>query len=322
MSSSSGRLAHLPVSLFASVMGIGGLSLAWRRASLVWGAPAGVAEALFWVALATFVGVGVAYAAKWLRHPAAALAELRHPVRMTFVPTITISLLVLATAGQDLLPSAARVAWWAGAVGHLTLTIVVMSLWFGRHDIVLDHVTPAWFIPIVGNVIAPLAAPSIGSVELAWFSFGVGLVFWVGLLPILLRRVLLHGSALPLKLTPTLAIFIAPPAVIGLSWVALTEPAPGDPVFRIFHAATVMFVLMLLAQLPLLIRVPFALPFWAYTFPLAAAAVIATAAAGSLPGTAYDVVAVALLATATLVVGAVAALTLRAAFRHEICVPD
>ncbi len=318
----AGGLQHLPVPLFATVMGLGGLSLAWRRAAVVWDVPAWPAQTLFWLALAVFVVVATAYAAKWLRHPSAARAELRHPIRMTFAPAITIDLIVLATAGQDLLPTAASVAWWVGAVGHLTLTLVVMSAWFGRHDIVLDHVTPAWFIPVVGNVITPLAAREIGSVELAWLSFGVGIVFWMALLPIVLRRVLLHGQSLPLKLMPSIAIFIAPPAVAGLSWLSLTEATPDDPVFRILFAATVMFAAMVLAQAPMLARVPFGVPWWATTFPLASASAIATAAAGRLPGPAYDVLAVALLALATLVVTAVAALTVRAALRRQICVPE
>ncbi len=317
-----GRLQHLPLPLFATVMGLGGLSLAWRRAAVAWEVPDWPAQMLFWLALAAFVIVATAYAAKWVRHPAAARAELRHPVRMTFAPAITIDLLVLATAGQDLLPTAATVAWWVGALGHLLLTVVVMSAWFGRHDIVLDHVTPAWFIPVVGNVVTPLAAREIGSVELAWFSFGVGVVFWLGLLPIVLRRVLLHGQSLPIKLLPSIAIFIAPPAVAGLSWLALTEQTPDDPVFRILFAATVMFTAMVLAQAPMLARVPFGVPWWATTFPLASASAIATAAAGRLPGTAYDVLAVGLLALATAVVAAVAALTVRAALRRQICVPE
>lgn len=303
-------------------MGLGGLSLAWRRAAVVWEVPAWPAQALFWLALAVFVVVSTAYAAKWVRHPDAARAELRHPIRMTFVPAITIDLIVLATAGQDLLPTVATVAWWVGAVGHLLLTVVVMSAWFGRHDIVLDHVTPAWFIPVVGNVITPLAVRELGSVELAWFSFGVGVVFWIALMPIVLRRVLLHGQSLPLKLMPSIAIFIAPPAVAGLSWLALTESSADDPVFRILFAATVMFTAMVLAQAPMLARVPFGVPWWATTFPLASASAIATAAAGRLPGTAYDVLAVALLALASLVVASVAALTVRAAVRGQICVPE
>lgn len=317
----AGRLQYLPVTVFSSVMGIGGLGLAWRRAARVWGLPEWPAELLFWTALAVFAIVTAAYLAKWVRFPAAALAELRHPIRMAFVPTITISLLVLATAGQDLVPSAAKVAWWAGGVGHLVLTVVIVSTWFTREDIGLSQVTPAWFIPVVGNVITPLSAASLGSVELAWFAFGVGLVFWAALLPLLLFRLLLHDAPLPPKLLPTLAIFSAPPAVIGLSWVALTEH-PGDPVSRIFYAATVMFVILLAAQVPRLARVPFGLPWWAYTFPLAAATVSAVAMAGDLPGAAYDAVALTLLAVSTLVVVVVAALTLRAVAHHEICVPE
>ena len=37
--STGGRLEHLPVALFSAVMGLGGVSLAWRRAALVWGVP-------------------------------------------------------------------------------------------------------------------------------------------------------------------------------------------------------------------------------------------------------------------------------------------
>ena len=71
----AGRLQHLPITLFASVMGLGGLSLAWRRAALVWGVTPRISEAIFWVALATFGLLAGLYAAKWARHPAAARAD-------------------------------------------------------------------------------------------------------------------------------------------------------------------------------------------------------------------------------------------------------
>ncbi|MBL8931042.1 MAG: SLAC1 anion channel family protein [Kineosporiaceae bacterium] len=318
-------LAHLPVTLFASVMGIGGLSLAWRRAARVWQLPTWPAHSLFWLACAVFVVVAIAYAAKWIRYPAAARAELRHPIRMAFVPTITIALLILATAGQDLLPGPARVAWWAGAVGHLALTVAVLSAWFGRPDIGLTQMTPAWFIPIVGNVITPLAAPELGSIDLAWFAFGVGLVFWIGLLPILLLRVLVHVDPMPAKLLPTLAIFIAPPAVTGLSWQALTgrsgDPS-ADPVAMILQAVTIMFVLLVLGQAGRLRSLPFALPWLAYTFPSAAAAASAVAMAGVRPGVAYDGIAAVLLGLATVVVLSVVLGVVRLAVRGDLLRPE
>lgn len=314
-------LAHLPVTLFSSVMGLGGLSLAWRRADRVWDLPSW--PALVFLALATvaFVVVAGLYAAKWARHPTAARAELAHPVRMTFAPTATISLLVLATAGQDVAPALASVLWWVGALGHLSATIAIISVWFARADIVHASVTPAWFIPVVGNVITPLAAAELGSVELAWFAFGVGIVFWVALLPLLLQRVVLHEPPLPAKLLPTIAIFAAPPAVSLLSWQALTGSV-DDPVGRVLYAAAMVFVALLLAQVRRLRHLPFALPAWAYTFPLAAAAAAAVAMAGARPQVAYDVVAAALLGATTVLVLAVAALTLRAARRRQICVPE
>ncbi len=318
---SSGSLAHLPVTLFASVMGLGGLSLAWRRAALSWGVPQWPSLALLALATTAFVVVGTLYIVKWLRHPAAARAELRHPVRMTFAPTITISVLVLATAGQSVAPGLASALWWIGAVGHLAATAAVLSAWFSRPDIGPGAVTPAWFVPVVGNVITPLAAARLGSLELAWFAFGVGIVFWLALLPLLLQRVLLHDPPLPSKLLPTIALFIAPPAVAMLSWEALTGVADG-PVVRVLYAATMFFVVLLLAQVPRLRRLPFALPAWAYTFPLAAASAAAITMATARPQPAYDVVAVLLLGGTTVLVLAVAALTLRAAARRQICVPE
>ncbi len=314
-------LAHLPVTLFSTVMGLGGVSLAWRRAAHVWDVADWPALVFLALAVVAFAVVGSAYVAKWVRYPSAARAELRHPIRMTFAPTITISLLVLATAGQSVAPGVASVLWWLGAVGHLVATVAVITAWFGRADIVHASVTPAWFIPVVGNVVTPLAAAEIGSVELAWFSFGVGVVFWLGLLPLLLQRVLVHEAVLPGKLLPTVAIFIAPPAVAMLSWAALTGDA-GDPVARVLWAAAMAFVLVLAAQVGRLHAIPFALPYWAYTFPLAAGAAAAIAMAGARPQAAYDVVAVLLLAVTTLLVLYVLVMTLRAVARRQVCLPE
>ena len=315
------RLPHFPVSLFASVMGVGGLSLAWRRAAGVLSWPVAVAQGLFWAAAALFLGLLVVYLAKWVKHPEAARAELRHPIRMAFVPTITIAILILATAGQDLMPPVAKVAWWVGAIGHLALTAVTLSAWFTRRDIGAGMITPAWFIPVVGNVITPLAAPTLGSMELAWFAFGVGMTFWVALLPLLLQRVLTHEQPLAPKLTPTLAIFVAPPAVAMLSWQSLTGRL-DDPPARILFSAALGFLVLLALQLPLLRTIPFAVPAWAYTFPLAAAAAATLAVAGDRHQAFSTALAIAVLALATVVVTGVAVLTGRAALRGQICIPE
>ena len=315
------RLAHFPVTLFSSVMGLGGVALAWRRAAAVWDLPEWPYLAFLAMAVLAFLVVGGLYALKWLRHPDAARAELSHPVRMAFAPTLTIAVLVLATALSQIAPTLAGVLWWVGALGHLAATVAVLTAWFGRADILAGHVTPAWFIPVVGNVITPLAAPSVGSVDVAWIAFGVGVMFWLGLLPLLLQRLLTHHEPLPDKLLPTMAIFIAPPAVTLLSWQSLTD-AVADPLSRILYAATMIFAVLLLAQVGRLRALPFALPFWAYTFPFGAAAVAAATMAGQVDGLGDDHAAQLHHAGATVLAVVVSVLTLRAAAAGRICVPE
>ena len=58
------------------------------------------------------------------------------------------------------------------------------------------------------------------------------------------------------------------------------------------------------------------------TTAAAAAAAAAVSMAGARPQVTYDVIAVVLLACTTVLVLAVAGLTLRAAARREICVPE
>jgi tellurite resistance protein len=83
-----------------------------------------------------------------------------------------------------------------------------------------------------------------------------------------------------------------------------------------------MFTMLLFAQAVRLRAIPFALPYWAYSFPLAAASVAAIAMAQARDSAAYDVVGAVLLGLTTLVVLVVGALTVRAAAHRQICVPE
>ena len=71
-SSPGGRLAHLPVTLFSAVMGLGGVALAWRRAAVVWDAPEWPFHGFLVLATLAFLVIGTLYAAKWVRHVEAA----------------------------------------------------------------------------------------------------------------------------------------------------------------------------------------------------------------------------------------------------------
>src|SRR5689334_2933075 len=77
--------------LFASVMGLSGLTLAWRVAHTSLGLPAVVGEAVGALALGVFLLLAVAYLTKLARHPEVVHAEFHHPVAGSFFGTIVIA---------------------------------------------------------------------------------------------------------------------------------------------------------------------------------------------------------------------------------------
>ena len=68
---SESRLAHLPVSIFSTVMGLTGLAIAWQKAQSALGAPAAVWQTLAALTSMLFIGLLVLYGIKILRFPAA-----------------------------------------------------------------------------------------------------------------------------------------------------------------------------------------------------------------------------------------------------------
>lgn len=315
----SRRLAHLPIGVFAVVMGIGGTSLAWRRAVPALHAPRLAADALAWTALVVFVLIAVAYLSKVVLHPAAVRAEWRHPVALAFAPTSSIAMLLLATAFLDTAPTLSAVLWWPGAAAQLVLTLDILRVWISDQRFRPQHVHPAWFIPVVGNLVVPLAGVHHAPLDVSWFFFGVGLVYWLALLGVVLNR-LFVGGELPSALAPTLAILIAPPAVGALSW-RLLGGSSGDPFGKVLIAVAVFQALLLLTQVRQLLRVPFALTTWALSFPLAGLATALLSAGYDADDLAHLWLGTLALITVSVVIAALAARTLIAIRRRELCRP-
>lgn len=212
--------------------------------------------------------LGTVFALKAIRHPAAIVAGWSHPVRLAFFPAIAITLLLFATFLQEQAPGIAHAVWIVGATLQAILTLAVISVWISHRAFGQGQLSPAWFIPAVGNVIVPLAGVSLGHAEASWFFFSVGLLFWPVLLTLVFNRLIFHDP-LPGKLRPTLVILVAPSAVAFLSWLPLTE-GEIDGTARILINIGYFFNALITLQIPALARLPFSLQFWALSFPLAA----------------------------------------------------
>ncbi len=262
--SSAPWLAHVPVPLFAVVMGVCGLGLAWRKAHVVLHVPKEFSNAALLFAASVFVAIALLYALKAARHPAAVAEEFHHPIRANFFPAISISILLLSKAALSLDGPWALLLWACGASIHLAFTLILIQRWIvDNHDI--RHSNPAWFIPVVGNILVPLTGVPLGFTEISWFFFAIGFGFWVVLFTIVFYRIVFHDQ-LAAKFMPTLFILIAPPSIGFISYVGLIDGV--DPFARILYYLGLFLGLLVLTMARQFLRVPFAVSWWAYTFPL------------------------------------------------------
>jgi tellurite resistance protein len=313
------RLAYFPISAFSIIMGLTGLALAWRQAERLYELRLPVALAATVFSAGLFVVFLLIYAAKLLSYRGQVAQEWGHPVKLNFFPTISISLLLLASATLELSPTLSYWLWVLGTVLQLALTLYVLSVWIHHTKFEIHHITPAWFIPVVGNIIVPIAGIHHAPAETSWFFFSVGIVFWIVLLTINFYRFIFH-QPLPERMLPTLFILLAPPAVGFVAYVNLTGAV--DPFARVLFYIAVFLFLLLVAQSDKFLRIRFTLSWWAYSFPLAALAAAAYRFHQLDQAPAFALMGGIFLALLSIIVLILVTHTILAAFRGQICVPD
>jgi tellurite resistance protein len=263
-------LAHLPLPLLAMPMGLGGVGLAWRQAHPMLGVPAAIGEALLLLTALVWVGIVALQLARLLRHPEAVMEEVGHPVRVAFAAAPTIGLMILSAAALPYAPGFAATLWSIAVALHLLVAMLLLRrVLGGRGDPAM--IAPPLLIPLVGNILAPIFGVPMGFVDMSWIMFGVGLVLWLAVLPLLLYR-LFAGPALPPPLVPSLVILLAPPAVGAVALAALTGQA-GGPAFGLAGVA-LLIAAVLLSLASEIARIPFGMPWWGVTFPTAAFAIM------------------------------------------------
>jgi tellurite resistance protein len=309
------RLAHFPISVFGMTMGLFGLALALHAGGLEL-----PSVLVGYATLVLLVILGGFFALKAVRHPAAIAAEWGHPVRLAFFPAMSISLLLLATFLREGRPGLAGPIWIVGAGAQAILTLAVINAWISHRAFGPGQLSPAWFIPAVGNVIAPLAGVPVGHVELSWYFFAIGLLFWIVLLTLVFNRLIFHDP-LPGKLRPTLVILVAPPAVAYLSWLMLNG-GEVDALARILLNIGYFFAALVALQVPALMKLPFALSFWALSFPLAALTTASFRHAALTGSGFHQGLGLVLLGLLALTIAGLILRTIRAALAHEICQPE
>lgn len=313
------KLEHFPITFFAMIMGMTGLTLVWEKASSVFGAPPIIGHILLILTACLFSILVLVYLLKILFQTPAVLHEFQHPIKLSFFPAFSISLILLSVATLEISTQLSLYIWASGSALHLLFTVYVLNQWIHHPKFQITHMTPAWFIPVVGNILVPIAGVEHGYTEVSWFFFSIGLIYWIVLKTLVLNRMMFHDP-MPQKLLPTMFILVAPPAVGFISYMKLNGEL--DSFARILFYAAMFLILLLLTQLPRFARIKFFMSWWAYSFPLAASAVAAQLMYTALGQPFFYYLAMALVALSSVVIILLLLRTLLAVIRNEICQPE
>jgi len=312
------KLQHFPVTIFATVMGIAGLAIAFLRYEKMMGFSWGVGQALLYLVTAWFSLLTLVYIIKFFIYPEEVAKEFNHPVRINFFPAYSISLLLLSIAYEPTQLMLSRTFWYSGAALHLVYTIKLMYIWMHK-DFEIHHINPAWFIPVVGTILVPVVGKAHAPADLSWFFFSIGIVFWIVLLAIIFNRLIFH-KPLPNKLIPTLFILIAPPAVGFIAYIKMTGNL--DVFARILYYHALFTTILLFCMIDKFKNLNFFLSWWAYTFPLDAITIATLLMYHHTQWVFYKYLTSAFLILACLVILMTLYQTILAARRHEICIPE
>lgn len=314
----AGAVAPWPVGLFGAVMGLAGLSLAWRLAAAQAAAPRWIGDALGALAWVAFLLQLAAQLRRAHYARAAWLAELNHPATQPFAGTFWISVLLLPMLLPAALAPFARSMWLAGVAGMAGFAWWSLSRWLsGGHE--EAQIGPAWLIPVVGLLDIPLAFPMLGFDglrEAMVFATAAGLVLALPLLALVFARLALR----PASAQPALLILLAPFAVGFSAYVAVAGTV--DAFARSLFYLAVFLLAALLPRVHAMVRGgPFEFSWWALSFPLAATAAAAQRYAAAWPSVVGRSLACALLVLATVAIGSLLGLSLRAFARNRVLSP-
>lgn len=302
-------------------MGISGLSLAWRQASHQFSLSPLVDHALGAIAVAIFVLLCIAYAAKAIMYPQAVRGEFRHPIAGNFFGTVTIAILLISSVVAPFSARASEVIWSIGAVSTIALAFTIVSrLLRGKVD--AGHAVPAWLIPGVGTLDITVAG---GTMPMAWahevnlFALAVGTMVAMVFFTMIMSRLIHHHEKLANAMVPSQMILLAPFEVGFLAYTSFFQ--------RVDTFAAMLFYFGLFIFFSLVFKVfkrsiPFAAGWWALSFPLAALSNAALRYAEYAHYPAVTALAVGLLAFLSVVIAILLCRTIRITLNGQLLSPS
>jgi tellurite resistance protein len=300
-------------------MGLTGMTIALQKMESVFHLPF-KASLVFLIADVLLFGLILAlFTVRIFKYREEVKKDWRHPVKINFFPAFSIGLLLISIAFLEVNSGISKIFWLAGTGLHLIFTLLILSFWIQHDNIEVKQMNPSWFIPVVGNMMVPVAGVHHGIPGLNWFFFSIGFFFWIILMTIFFYRVVFHHP-LPEKLKPTLFILIAPPAV---GMIAIFKMTGSAGIFaQVLYYLALFFVMLLFFQFRLFRKIKFFLSWWAYSFPMAAITIASVVMLHETHAVLYRYLALGLFILLFALIVLLTIKTIGAVRRKEICVEE
>lgn len=196
--------------------------------------------------------------------PDAILQEMKNPLIAAVSPTFTMALMILSSLYMETFVVWENI-WWFAVVLHFALMLYFTYRFVLRTALTLSHIYPSWFIMYIGMGVMPLTAGTRAPALMDAVFYSC-IAFVVILVPIVLVRVFIMRN-LEVPTLPLITILCAPLSLTLVGYLAHFETKSVTLVATLVLLAQLLYVLVL-TQLPKLLRLPFYPSYAAFTFPL------------------------------------------------------
>ncbi len=296
-------VGYLGPNWFASIMGTGIVANAAATLPIQWPGLHQFALTVWVLDALLLLGLLVAVAAHWVAHPTVARGHHQDPSMTQFYGAPPMALLTVGAGallvGKTLIGVHAAVdldwvLWTAGTAGGLFSAVSIPYLLFTQHNVRPDAAFGGWLMPVVppmvsaatGALLIPYASAGSARATLlygCYAMFGLSLIASLIIITMIWSRLAHHGSSGTARV-PTLWIVLGPlgQSITAASLLGSTaylavdhQLASAMNLFAVLYGVPVWGFAVLWVSLATALtvrtirrRLPFALTWWSFTFPV------------------------------------------------------
>lgn len=291
---------HFNPAWFASVMGTAVIPLALSFIKGAWVQPLSMAFLL--LSALMFLAFLLPWTLKFFLYPANIKKDLNHPIATNFFPTMPISLILFSLNlmkfptmffSEETSLTVAYYLWLAGSFGIYLMGFIILTHIFKHQEIKLPHANFGWYIPPVSKLIIPIAGFELAekladkaefAITISMVSLGVGFFLFLFVGAAVYHRYIYHELPMS-RFAATFFIGIAPTAIISVVLFKMIQLFQHHSYFGIdstafvsmakvgilmtwgFSAWWFLMALIITAYYLKSLELPYALSWWAFTFP-------------------------------------------------------